>query len=176
MQRHYTFLIVIRIIKHSYLCSKTWFILEIRKNIWCNRKGHCSKNPKANFSKIFIGALFKSQMQLWHIIPQVDFFLLIRWKTLFIFRNIYYKWIYRKNLKWKDAKHQILAVFHLVYETGFGQLVTSLSNETENSLRYNYTVEGQSWVSLTYCLFYSFLTIIILIHEEKLGVCYHRIT
>ena len=31
-----------------------------------------------------------------------------------------------------------------VEKTGFGQLVTSLSNETENSLRYNYTVEGQS--------------------------------
>ena len=117
MQRRYTFLIVIRIVKHSYLCSKTWFILEIRKSIWCNRKGHCSKNRKANFSNIFIGALFKNQMQLWHIIPQVDFFLIIRWKTLFIFKNIYYKWIYRKNLKWKDAKHQILAVFHLVYKT-----------------------------------------------------------
>ena len=34
-----------------------------------------------------------------------------------------------------------------VAKTDFGQVITTLSNETENPLWYNYTVKGQNWIS-----------------------------
>ena len=49
--------------------------------------------------------------------------------------------------------------------------MTSLSNDTENPLLYNYTDKGQSLISLAYCHLNSFLAMIIFIHEERLGVC-----
>ena len=55
-------------------------------------------------------------------------------------------------------------------ETDFVQLITSLSNDNENPLWYNYAVKGQYWISLAHCHLNSFLAIIILIHEERLGV------
>ena len=49
--------------------------------------------------------------------------------------------------------------------------MTSLSNDTENPLLYDYTDKGQSLISLAYCHLNSFLAMIIFIHEERLGVC-----
>ena len=52
-----------------------------------------------------------------------------------------------------------------VEETGFGKLVTSLSNDIETPLCYNYTVKVQNWISVAYCCLNSFFGIIMLIHE-----------
>ena len=53
------------------------------------------------------------------------------------------------------AKYQILSFFICSTEweekTDFEQLVINLSNETGNTLWYNYTVNSQNWISLVYC-------------------------
>ena len=73
-------------------CIKSGFILEIRTNICCNRKGHFNsatffEKSLSTFSIRLTRAVFKIQMQLWHRIPQVDF-LSIKWKLVVTFRYV----------------------------------------------------------------------------------------
>ena len=53
--------------------------------------------------------------------------------------------------------------------------MTSLRNETENTLSHNNTMKGKYQVSLVYSEFNSLLLMIKMIHGERLGVSDHEI-
>ena len=88
------------------------------------------------------------------------------WKNIF-----YYMYIFKigKTIKKKKKRKKIYRGFLTILWYTPDRLDWELSLT-------QFTVKGHNWFSLTYCDFNSYLVITRLIYEERLGMCYHKIT